>query len=672
MNGGENDPPEDPKTVFAPFTSPENGPAPEPAAAAPQPADSAPPPPLPAPPPAPAPAPARPAADTSRGGQIHVGDVLNHIYEVRRFIARGGMGEVYEAVNVNNPDEKVAIKVMLPALVADPNVQAMFRQEATTLTRVSHPAVVSYRLLGQDPQLGILYIVTEYIEGTNLSDVLPKVPRDAGSLVGLVRQLADGLRVAHSLGAVHRDISPDNVILEGGDINRPRIIDFGIAKDLDPGKATIIGDGFAGKLNFVAPEQLGDFGRDVGPWSDVYSLGLLILAVANGRNVDMGATLVDAVDRRRQGVDVSGAPPMLQDVLAAMLQPDPKNRLRSMADVLAALDRIGSGGPAIPLQAPAKPDKPPREMPAWLGKGIAFAKARPLPVAGGALAVVGLLGTILAFSGGEDKPQETAVAATAVAPQDRAQQALGSVLSGLECTWLDVQQLQVDGEKVSVSFKGVAGNSAAAQKAISDALAAAKLEVSAISFEGVMPAPQSACVLLDAYRPIKSRRGGDITSDQPQFERSPQPEMGGEVLAVPQIRLSPEVMASQLILGGIDPDAAATGSVIAKSTDEFKSLLGSGTGTIEPDGRATIKLAQGVDGLVGLLVIYGKTPIPAEQILPAGSSRTPQWRDAFIANARRAGWQADMVWFSIVNQQPDVAPAGASAPLGQESGTPPG
>ncbi|MEO5597612.1 MAG: protein kinase, partial [Novosphingobium sp.] len=101
----------------------------------------------------------------SRANQeIQIGDVLNHIFEVKRFIARGGMGEVFEGINVNS-DERVAIKVMLPNLSADANVLAMFRKEARTLTRISHPALVQYRVFAQEPQLGVYYIVTEYVDG---------------------------------------------------------------------------------------------------------------------------------------------------------------------------------------------------------------------------------------------------------------------------------------------------------------------------------------------------------------------------------------------------------------------------------------------------------------------------------------------------------------------------
>ena len=144
-------------------------------------------------------------------------------------------------------DERVAIKVMLPSLAADPNVIAMFRREARSMTRLQHEALVQYRVLAQEPQRRILYIVTDYIDGTPLCDVLETLKPSPEQLEMLLRRLASGLRAAHQLGILHRDISPDNVLLEGGQIERAKIVDFGIAKDLNPGSATIIGDGFAGQ-----------------------------------------------------------------------------------------------------------------------------------------------------------------------------------------------------------------------------------------------------------------------------------------------------------------------------------------------------------------------------------------------------------------------------------------
>ncbi|MGH7022565.1 MAG: serine/threonine-protein kinase, partial [Caulobacteraceae bacterium] len=279
--------------------------------------------------------PSTPPPAAARSGQVEIGAVLNGIYEVKRLIARGGMGEVYEGVNVNDDHDRVAIKVMLPALAADPNVQAMFRKEARTLTRLSHPAVVQYRVLAQEPTLGVFYIVTEFLDGESLSDLIGRLTPDADELAAFTRRMAEGLKAAHDLGAVHRDMSPDNVLLPQGKLDRAKIIDFGIAKDLDPSKATIVGDGFAGKLGYVAPEQFGDFGRDIGPWTDVYSLGLVVLTLAAGRNLDMGATLVDAVDKRRAGPDLAPAPASLRPILARMLAADPAQRARSMDEVLA-------------------------------------------------------------------------------------------------------------------------------------------------------------------------------------------------------------------------------------------------------------------------------------------------------------------------------------------------
>ena len=99
---------------------------------------------------------------------------------MKRFLARGGMGEVFEGCNVNT-DEKVAIKVMLPALANDEKVIAMFRKEAKTLTKLHHQALVGYRVLAQEPQSHVLYIVTDFIEGTNLGDALGDAEADAGA-----------------------------------------------------------------------------------------------------------------------------------------------------------------------------------------------------------------------------------------------------------------------------------------------------------------------------------------------------------------------------------------------------------------------------------------------------------------------------------------------------------
>ena len=289
---------------------------------------------------------------------IAIGDVLNHTYEVRRFIARGGMGAVYEGVNINAEDDRVAIKVMLPHLAADPLIQEMFAKEARTLTRLRHPGLVQYRLLGREPRLGVTYIVTEFVDGLNLSAVLGTLQTTPAEQLVLLRRLAAALGAAHECGAIHRDVSPDNVLLEGGRLNDAKIIDFGIAKDLGAGAKTIVGDGFAGKLNYVAPEQLGSYDRNVGPWTDVYGLALVLLAVSRGRDVAMGDSIADAFEKRQSVPDLSGVSATLRPILARMLEPDPAKRIRSMPEVMDAVDSAARPDRPVPASAPAAASDP--------------------------------------------------------------------------------------------------------------------------------------------------------------------------------------------------------------------------------------------------------------------------------------------------------------------------
>jgi len=300
---------------------------------------------------------------------LEPGDILNGIYRVDRFIARGGMGEVFEGVNVES-DERVAIKAMRSHLAADPKVLAMFRKEAQVLIRIAHPAIVQYRVLARDPELELYYIVTDFIDGEPLSALLDGTQPNIAAFVSFARRLASGLGAAHDHGAIHRDMSPDNVLLPGGALERAKIIDFGIAKSLDVTAETVVGDGFAGKLGYVAPEQFGDFDRQVGPWTDVYSTALVLLAFLRGKAPDMGKTLSEAIERRREGPDLTNLPPAVEPLLRRMLTPDPRARLRSMTEVLVELDHVeiegegaeraftGTPSPGVDAVAEPAPTKP--------------------------------------------------------------------------------------------------------------------------------------------------------------------------------------------------------------------------------------------------------------------------------------------------------------------------
>ena len=284
------------------------------------------------------------------GHRLQDGALLNHIYEVKYFITRGGTAEVYKGVNIVT-EEDVAIKILLPHLAEDPAVEAMFLREARTVMRLSHPALVPYRLAAREPTLSVNYLVTEFVNGPGLDHYgrIPSVPE----MLVVIRRLADAMRVLHEFSLVHRDLSPDNIMLPDGRLDQAKIIDFGIAKDLGSTAQTILG--FAGKLNYAAPEQLGDFSREIGAWTDIYSLGLVMLELATGQDVQMGANVVEAVDRRRAGVDVTHAPAELQSLFAAMLQANPTARLQSMGEVIDFVDLIEA---ERDLRPPPEPQRP--------------------------------------------------------------------------------------------------------------------------------------------------------------------------------------------------------------------------------------------------------------------------------------------------------------------------
>lgn len=294
-----------------------------------------------------------------REATLAAGDVLNGIYKVERFIARGGMGEVFEGVNIET-DERVALKAIRRHLASDPKIVAMFRKEARLLTHISHPAIVQYRVFARDPLLDLYYIVTDFINGEPISAHLDGESPNINDVVTLARRLATGLEAAHDHGAIHRDMSPDNILFPEGRIERAKIIDFGIAKSLDITAETVVGEGFAGKLGYVAPEQFGDFGRMIGPWTDVYSTALVLLAYARGKAPAMGTTLSEAVERRRAVPDLGDIPTALAPLIERMLVPDPEIRIRSMREVLVGLEaiRIPADAPLVP--SVANPTPPPK------------------------------------------------------------------------------------------------------------------------------------------------------------------------------------------------------------------------------------------------------------------------------------------------------------------------
>jgi eukaryotic-like serine/threonine-protein kinase len=592
-----------------------------------------------------------------------VGVTLNGIYEVKRFIARGGMGEVYEGSNVNS-DERVAIKVILPELASDPKVQAMFLKEARTLTKLSHPALVQYRVLAQEPELGCLYIAMDYIDGTSLSDVLASYGPTLPELTALTRRLADGLRAAHDLGAIHRDLSPDNVLLERGRLERARIIDFGIAKDTTGGTATIIGDGFAGKLGYVAPEQLGDFDREVGPWSDVYSLGLIILSFIKGAPINMGTTLVDAIEMRRKPIDLSDAPAEMRPLLQAMLVGDPKARLRSMNDVIDVIDRSNYQrtmfAPPVTIIEDGPSAAPPPPPPPAAMAPVAAAPAAATPVAAPATpASTPQAPSASTFGGGGKKLGLIGggVAALALIAgggyyflHDKiggggATSGIDSVANEIPCSWLSGK---TDEDSGGLNLYGAALDPASLPGKLASAAKGAE-----ISTQYVAPLTDGACALIDAIKPTRSSEPL-LVPEQVEYELrvggAPKaPDLAGKpsIVVRTQIKIDKTKKFAMYQIKG--NGEVAPQRIDSSNLDQFV-----GTKMLVPQSDGSYKFNMDSGDNVewfGVILMTSTIPTTSAEALPDLMSLSASEAKAAISAAGNQGLKTDMAWFHTVDQQ---------------------
>ena len=264
--------------------------------------------------------------------EVARGTRLNGIYEVDTLIGSGGMGEVYKGRTIHTNDT-VAIKILRPEFGENEAALALFRREASALHSLLHDAIVRYYVCSVDPDLKRPYLSMEFVEGRSLKQLLREGPLTFEAVCALAQRVASGLQAAHERNIVHRDVAPDNIIISGGDVGRAKIIDFGIARWTQGGEGTIIGGGFAGKYNYVSPEQLGLFGGDVTPKSDIYSLGLVLAEAINGRPLDMGGSQAQIIEKRRKVPDLGGINMRLRPLLERMLQPNPSDRIATMNEV---------------------------------------------------------------------------------------------------------------------------------------------------------------------------------------------------------------------------------------------------------------------------------------------------------------------------------------------------
>ena len=289
------------------------------------------------------------SAATSGGGPRFAAPGLEDLarrfpdLELRGVLGRGGMGAVYLARQVKL-DRDVALKVLPPEVGRDPAFAQRFLREARTLARLNHPHIVQVFDFGQTPgdpdtgEPGLFYFLMEYVDGANLRDVIAAA--HAGTVepaksLEIVRQVCTALQFAHARGVVHRDVKPENILLDRA--GTVKIADFGLAKlgrgDREEAAAgTLTGTRQAmGTPHYMAPEQARGT-RDVDHRADIYSLGVVFYELLTGE-LPLGRF---APPSARARTDVR-----LDEVVLRALESDPADRYQSVTDVQSAVDHLG-------------------------------------------------------------------------------------------------------------------------------------------------------------------------------------------------------------------------------------------------------------------------------------------------------------------------------------------
>ncbi|MDP4746207.1 MAG: Stk1 family PASTA domain-containing Ser/Thr kinase, partial [Candidatus Nanopelagicales bacterium] len=290
---------------------------------------------------------------------------LANRYELGDLIGRGGMAEVFEAVDTRL-NRTVAIKILRDDLARDPAFIARFRREAQAAAALNHPTIVAVYDTGEEIEgegrsaTNVPYIVMEYVNGTTLRDIVKsgrKLQTERALRISI--GVLDALAYSHSHGIIHRDIKPANVMItKNGDV---KVMDFGIARALADTKATMTGGSTVlGTAHYLSPEQAR--GESVDARSDLYSAGVLLYELLTGEPPFSGDSPVSVA---YQHVSEYAAPPSSLDsqipneidtVVLHALAKSPDDRYQTAEEFQSDVERVLQGIPTVASVAP-KPKK---------------------------------------------------------------------------------------------------------------------------------------------------------------------------------------------------------------------------------------------------------------------------------------------------------------------------
>ena len=267
-------------------------------------------------------------------------------YELLEEVARGGMGVVFRARDLNL-DRQVALKMILNDKLAEDSDVQRFYAEAQSAAALVHPGVVPVHEVGE--RNGQHFFCMGFIEGESLGALIARSPLSPKNAAQMVQKISETMVYAHGEGVIHRDLKPANVLLDKK--NNPHISDFGLAKKVSSDSDLTIPGQIIGTPSYMPPEQASGETDRIGPIADVYSLGAILYCCLTGRAPFQAANPMETL---RQVIERDPVPPRylnvqidrdLDTICLKCLEKDPQHRYGSAQEVVDELDRFLNGQP---------------------------------------------------------------------------------------------------------------------------------------------------------------------------------------------------------------------------------------------------------------------------------------------------------------------------------------
>jgi serine/threonine protein kinase/Flp pilus assembly protein TadD len=293
--------------------------------------------------------------------ELTTGSTFAERYQIIEELGKGGMGKVYRVLD-KKLKEEIALKLIKPEIASDKKTVERFSNELKIARKIGHKNVA--RMFDLNEEQGTHYITMEYVRGEDLKKLIRKIGQlSAGQAIPIAIQVCEGLSEAHRLGVVHRDLKPQNVMVDEG--GNARIMDFGIARSLESKGITGAGV-MVGTPEYMSPEQVE--GKEAGQSSDIYSLGIILYEMVTGRVPFEGDTPFTIGVKHKSEMPKAPKdlneqiPEDLSSVIMRCLEKDKEKRYQSAGEVRSELENIQKGIPTTERVVPERKPFTSREI----------------------------------------------------------------------------------------------------------------------------------------------------------------------------------------------------------------------------------------------------------------------------------------------------------------------